>query len=83
MESGLAIPYYEKVIEMASADTVQNKSLLIQAYGYIGAYYANVKKDYDMALANFDKILQLDADNADAIRYRDILLKWVQAETSN
>jgi len=83
MEHGLAIPYYEKVIEMASADTVQNKSLLIQAYGYIGAYHANVKKDYDTALTNFDKILQLDADNTDAIRYRDILLKWVQAETSN
>ncbi len=83
MENGLAIPYYEKVIEMASADTVQNKSLLIQAYGYIGAYHANVKKDYDTALTNFDKILQLDAGNTDAIRYRDILLKWVQAETSN
>jgi tetratricopeptide (TPR) repeat protein len=83
MENGLAVPYYEKVIEMASADTVQNKSLLIQAYGYIGAYQANVKKDYDTALTNFDKILQLDAGNTDAIRYRDILLKWVQAETSN
>ena len=83
MENGLAIPHYEKVIEMAAADTVQNKSLLIQAYGYIGAYLANVKKEYDMALTNFDKILQLDADNTDAIRYRDILLKWVQAETRN
>lgn len=83
MENGLAIPYYQKVIEMASADTVQNKSLLIQAYGYIGAYLANVRKDYDTALTNFDKILQLDANNADAIRYRDILLKWVQSETSN
>lgn len=83
MQNGLAIPHYEKVIEMAEADTIDNKSLLIQAYGYIGAYQANVKKDYDTALANFDKILQLDADNTDAIRYRDILLKWVQAETSN
>jgi tetratricopeptide (TPR) repeat protein len=83
MENGLAIPFYEKVIEMASADTAENKTLLIQAYGYLGAYHANVKKDYQTALTNFDKILELDADNSDAIRYRDILEKYVKAQVAN
>ena len=83
MENGLAVPYYQKVIEMASADTVNNKSLLIQAYGYIGAYEANVKKNYESALFNFNKILELDAGNDDAMRYREILEKWVQADTGN
>jgi cytochrome c-type biogenesis protein CcmH/NrfG len=83
MENGLAIPFYQKVIEMGLADTAANKSLLIQGYGYLGAYHANIKKDYALALENFDRILQLDAGNDDAIRYREILLKHVNAETGN
>jgi tetratricopeptide (TPR) repeat protein len=83
MENGLAIPYYQKVIDMALTDTVENKSLLIQAYGYLGAYNANVKKDFETALMNFDKIVALDANNEDAIRYRKILQEWVQAEAKN
>ena len=81
MENGLAIPYFEKVIEMGSIDSLKNKSLLIQAYGYIGAYEANVKKEYDDALVNFEKILELDPGNSDAMKYRDILKKWVKSES--
>ena len=83
MEQGLAIPYYENVIEMASANTSENKALLIQAHGYLGAYYANVKKDYEAALINFDKIVELDPANDDALRYREILEKWAKAEAGN
>ena len=83
MEDGLAVPFYQKVIEMAVSDTAENKSLLIQAYGYLGAYHANVKKDFHLALSNFDKILELDPWNDDAVRYREILHKWVNAETRN
>lgn len=80
MQIGLAIPYYQKVIEIAAADPEKNKSLLIQAYGYVGAYEANVEKDFDEALGHFSKILEIDPQNADAIRYSDILKKWVKAE---
>lgn len=78
MELGLAVPHYEKMIELASVDSIKNKSLLIQAYGYIGAYEANVKKDFEEALEHFAKILELDPGNADAARYSDILKKWVK-----
>jgi hypothetical protein len=78
MENGLALPYYHKVIEIASADSVTNKSLLIQAYGYLGSYQANIKKDYPVAVENFQKILQLDPANADATRYVGILKKWIE-----
>ncbi|HYF33539.1 MAG TPA: tetratricopeptide repeat protein [Chitinophagaceae bacterium] len=81
MEQGLAVPYYQKVIEIAAAEPDKNKSLLIQAYGYAGAYEANVRKDFEAALVHFNKILELDPQNADAIRYSDILKKWVKAET--
>jgi hypothetical protein len=77
MENGLALPYYSKVIEIADDDAATNKSLLIQAYGYLGAYQANVKKDFPVALENFEKILQLDPGNADAARYTGILKKWI------
>ena len=83
MENGLAIPHYEKVIEMGLADTAKNKSLLIQSYGYIGAYEANVKKDFEFALEEFQKILELDPGNDDAMKYRDILEKWVKSEVRN
>jgi len=83
MEQGLALPFYAKVIEMGSTDSIKNKSLLIQSYGYIGAYQANVKKDFPIALENFQKILQLDPANTDAIKYRDILKKWINASADN
>ena len=83
MENGLAIPHYEKVIEMGLADTTKNKSLLIQSYGYIGAYEANVKKDFKLALEKFQKILEFDPGNDDAMKYRDILEKWVKSEVKN
>ena len=78
MENGLAMPYYTKVIDLADDDENTNKSILIQAYGYIGAYQANVKKDFPVALENFEKILQLDPGNADASKYIGILKKWIQ-----
>ena len=78
MENGLALPYYTKVIELAGTDVNTNKSILIQAYGYIGAYQANVKKDFPVALENFEKIVQLDPGNADATKYIGILKKWIQ-----
>ena len=77
MELGLAVPYYQKVIEIASAEPEKNRSILIQAYGYAGAYEANVKKEFVTALGHFNKILELDPQNADAVRYSEILKKWV------
>jgi len=83
MEKGMAIPFYQKVIEMAAIDSLKNKSLLIQSYGYLGAYEANVKKEFEAALLNFERILVLDPENAEAVKYRDILKKWVSAETDS
>jgi tetratricopeptide (TPR) repeat protein len=77
MELGLAVPHYEKLIEVASKDSVANKSNLIKAYGYIGAYKANVEKNYPESVAYFNKILELDPGNADATRYVTILQKWI------
>ena len=65
------------MIEIAEKDVEKNKSLLLQAYGYLGAYEANVKKDYPAALGWFEKILAVQPDNADAERFAGILKKWI------
>ncbi|ULQ55640.1 tetratricopeptide repeat protein [Flavihumibacter rivuli] len=77
MEQGLAYDDYRKVTEIAAADPQKNKSLLIQSYGYLGAFDANTKKDYPLALEWFEKILALDPDNQDAQKFSGILKKWV------
>jgi len=80
METGAAVPLYEKVIELGHTDSLKNKSFLVAAYGYLGAYAANVKKDYSEDLENFEKILELDPANADAKKYSEILEKRVATE---
>lgn len=78
MEQGLAIPHYKKLIEFAEQDSAKYRVQLISAYGYVGAYEANVVKDYPTSLQYFDKILSLDEGNADAMRYKEILSKWIE-----
>ncbi len=80
MELGLAIPHYEKLIELAEADKQANKSVLIGAYSYLGGYEANIKKDYDKSLEWFNKILEIDEGNADALRYTETLRKWIDQQ---
>lgn len=77
MELGLAVPHYRKLIEVAGTDTVANKTYLLTAYGYLASYEANVTKDYEASLVYFEKMLALDPDNKDALRYTVILKKWI------
>jgi tetratricopeptide (TPR) repeat protein len=84
MERGLAIPYYQKLIELISKDTsnATNKKWLVEAYAYLAAYETNVKKDFQQAITYFEKLLQVDPDNADAKKYVDILEKRVSDTSS-
>ena len=77
MQNGMAVPHYEKLIAIAEKDTANktNRKHLIEAYGYIAAYKANTEKDYAGAIAYFEKLLGLDPDNPDAIKYVAILKK--------
>jgi tetratricopeptide (TPR) repeat protein len=77
MQTGMAIPHYQKLIEIAGKDTANktNRKHLIESYGYIAAYKANTEKDYAGAIDNFEKLLELDPANSDAQRYIGILKK--------
>jgi len=75
MTAGLAIPYYMQLIEIMHADSLSkvDKKWMLEAYGYIAAYEANTQKNYDRAIEYFDKILEIDPENADALKYISIL----------
>ncbi len=77
MENGLAIPDYEKVIDLTlkEAPEQRNKKWLIEAYGYIAAYNANVRKDYREAVDYLEKVIELDPRNESAKNYIEILKK--------
>ena len=79
MEQGLAIPDCEKFISIAELDKAKNKSTLITAYGYLAGYNANIKKDLAGASAFLDKIIEIDPNNQDAIKNRDIIQKALAA----
>lgn len=78
MELGVAIPHYKKVIEIAAADSLKYKSMLLKAYGYLGMFEANKTKDYPSSLAYFEKMLALDPENTDAKKYVEIIKKWIE-----
>jgi hypothetical protein len=65
-EFGKALPYFEKYIEVASADVAKNKKDLITAYEYnVFCYYAhNEQAKYDAAVV---KLLELDPANETAL----------------
>jgi tetratricopeptide (TPR) repeat protein len=82
MEKGLAIPYYDSLIEIASKDSTNatNRKWVFEAYGYIGAYKANTLKDYDGAIVYFEKLLALDPENAQVKKYITILNKNISSK---
>ncbi len=75
MELGLAIKDCENFIAVAESDKVKNKSTLIIAYGYLAGYAANVKKELEKAILYLDKIIEVDPNNQDAIKNKEIISK--------
>jgi tetratricopeptide (TPR) repeat protein len=80
MAQGLAIPHYQKLVEVIGnkMDDENNKKWLIEAYAYMAAYETNTQKDYAEAVDYFQKLLQVDPENADAKKYISVLEKRMQ-----
>jgi predicted Zn-dependent protease len=71
-DKGLAKPYYEKYIELGSADPSKYKAGMVEAYDYLGAYNAH-KNDKAAAKANFEKAIALDPADDFAIKSLKII----------
>ncbi len=67
-KQGLAKPYYEKYIELASQDTAnisKYKRDLMEANQYLAFYYF-IKKDCTQSIAYWKKVLEFDPENKQA-----------------
>lgn len=79
MSLGLAIPHYQKLIEVGIKDTANKttRKWLISAYSYIAAYQVNQFKNYTEASELYEKVLALDPANKDAAKYKEIVDKHI------
>jgi tetratricopeptide (TPR) repeat protein len=69
LSTGAAVPYYEKFIEMATAETDSTKKQsyqknLITSYKFLASYNL-AKKDDAKAKEYFNKVLEIDPNDAD------------------
>ena len=64
-ENGLAKPYYEKLIEKASATPEKSKNDLTEAYSYLG-YYHFLKQEIPVSKSYWQKVLALNPDDPKA-----------------
>lgn len=58
-EQGLARPYYEKVIEITTANPDKGRNELIEAYSYMG-YYHFVKQENGLSKEFWEKVIALN-----------------------
>jgi tetratricopeptide (TPR) repeat protein len=63
---GLAKPYYEQFITLASKDVEKYKKELIEAYSYFGYYYY-LQEDNPKSKSYWEQVLVLDPENKQAI----------------
>ncbi|HEY1020881.1 MAG TPA: tetratricopeptide repeat protein, partial [Flavisolibacter sp.] len=83
MKEGLAIPHYQKLVELLQKEepSESNKKWMMEAYNYMAAYETNTTKNYDAAINYFDKVLELNPEDADAKKYKAMLEKTASAST--
>lgn len=65
-EQGLAKPLYEKIIELGTTAPEKNKVYLIEAYKYMGAYYAITENNVNKGKEYFQKVLTLNPNDEQA-----------------
>lgn len=75
MTKGLLVNPVQDYIQFLEKNKDANKSTLIEQYGLLAAYYANIAKDKTKAIAALEKILEYDPQNADAKKYIELLNK--------
>lgn len=82
MKEGKAVPYYTQLITVINDDSLSatDRTWLVEAYGYLAAYEANTQKDFAEAITFFEKVLEVDPGNDDAVKYISILEKDLAKE---
>ncbi|MEO6406128.1 MAG: tetratricopeptide repeat protein [Ferruginibacter sp.] len=75
--AGLAIPYYQKVVELGEVDPTKPnaKTRLLNAYKFFIGYYYNNLKDRENALVYLNKALALDPTDANLLTNKEFIMK--------
>ncbi len=63
MEQGLAIPMFEKLLEVSEKDIEKNKAYGVEAAANLASYYVNVKGDREKGIHYLSKALEFDPNN--------------------
>jgi len=79
-KQGIAIPMYQKFIEIAVKSPEKNKKDLIEAYDYMGQFAIHHKDNVMEAKGWYEKILQLDPTNARAKEFMNVLKEATQQQ---
>ena len=66
IESGAALPHYEKFIELAEPEADKYKAFLIRGYQYVASYNQITANNAAKAKEYWERILKLDPNNAAA-----------------
>ena len=69
IKSGIALPHYEKFIELTKAEQEKYKTDLVEAYKYVGAYQMQVMKNKVAADAAWVKVKELKPDFKEVDEY--------------
>jgi tetratricopeptide (TPR) repeat protein len=64
LEKGLAVPAYEKTLQVAEKDKVRFRSQGVNSSLYLAGYTNNIKKDKEAAIAYLKRGLEFDPANA-------------------
>ena len=83
-EQGLAVPMYEKYLELALANPEsqeKEKKNIIEAYDYLGQYALHHKDNVAEATDYFRKILELDPDNERAKEFMNTVRELNRAQS--
>lgn len=72
MQQGLAMPAYQKTLDIAATDKERFKSLGVRAASNLAIYSYNIKDDKAAALAFADKGLEFDPTNANLLNIKQV-----------
>jgi len=75
MEKGLAIPSFQKALEVAEKDKVRFRNQGLQSASTLAAYYNNIKGDKATAITYLKKGLEFDPGNANLQNFLKLLDK--------
>ncbi len=64
MEQGLAVPFYQKVVDFTSVDSIKYKAQFLEATRYLAGYYNNIMKDRDKTLEYVNRYLGVDSTDS-------------------